>query len=84
MLCFNKSNSYFLSVIMNVIQVLSKLSDKERAAVMNMIENSSDDLTPIEIDYTIYQIPKKVADLINNLVDQISDISTMCSGGIAN
>ena len=57
------------------IEILEKLTKDEQDKLLSMVSNSSSDLTPIEIDGVIYQIPSQVSKLIDNLAMQIREIS---------
>ena len=59
----------------NAIEILEKLTKDEQDKLLSMVSNSSSDLTPIEIDGVIYQIPSQVSKLIDNLAMQIREIS---------
>ena len=59
----------------NAIEILEKLTKDEQDKLLSMVSNSSSDLTPIEIDGVIYQIPSQVSKLIDNLAMQIKEIS---------
>jgi len=55
----------------NVINELSMLSREEQEFIL---ENMSHEYNPIEIDGQVFMIPKEVNELIDNLVNQISEL----------
>ena len=54
-----------------VINELSMLSREEQEFIL---ENMSHEYNPIEIDGQVFMIPKEVNELIDNLVNQISEL----------
>ena len=59
------------------IEILGKLTAEEQVSVLEIISRSTSDLSPIEIDDIVYQIPYIVHDLIDNLALQIKELSTL-------
>ena len=59
------------------IEILGKLTMEEQESILKMISYSTSDLSPIEIDDIVYQIPDTVHDLIDNLALQIKELSTL-------
>jgi|TARA_R100001244_G_scaffold8172_1_gene10443 hypothetical protein len=59
------------------IEILGKLTMEEQESILKMISYSTSDLSPIEIDDIVYQIPYIVHDLIDNLALQIKELSTL-------
>ena len=59
------------------IAILGKLTAEEQVSILEMISKSTSDLSPIEIDDIVYQIPYIVHDLIDNLALQIKELSTL-------
>jgi hypothetical protein len=59
------------------IEILNKLTVEEQEFILDMISRSSSNLSPIEIDDVVYQIPDTVHDLIDNLSMQIKELSTL-------
>jgi len=59
------------------IEILGKLTMEEQESILKMISRSTSDLSPIEIDNIVYQIPDTVHDLIDNLALQIKELSTL-------
>ena len=59
------------------IEILGKLTMEEQESILKMISYSTSDLSPIEIDDIVYQIPDIVHDLIDNLALQIKELSTL-------
>jgi len=59
------------------IEILNKLTKDEQASVLKMISDSTSNLTPIEIDNVVYEIPFPVYDLIDNLALQIKEMSVI-------
>ena len=57
--------------------ILSKLSQDDQQSILNLISNSMHNLTPIEIDDTVYEIPTPVYKLIDNLAVQIKELSKL-------
>jgi hypothetical protein len=55
----------------NVINELSMLSREEQEFIL---ENMSHEYNPIEIDGQVFMIPKEVNELIDSLVNQISEL----------
>ena len=55
----------------NVINELSTLSREEQEFIL---ENMSHEYNPIEIDGHVFMIPKEVNELIDSLVNQISEL----------
>jgi hypothetical protein len=61
----------------NAIEALEKLPQADQDSLLAMISNSSFNLTHIEIDDTVYQIPVPVSQLIDNLALQIRELSVI-------
>jgi|TARA_R100001244_G_C5121672_1_gene123653 hypothetical protein len=59
------------------IDIISKLTAEEQSSILEIISRSASDLSPIEIDDIVYQIPDAVHDLIDNLAMQIKELSTL-------
>ena len=59
------------------IDIISKLTAEEQSSILEIISRSASDLSPIEIDDVVYQIPDAVHDLIDNLAMQIKELSTL-------
>ena len=59
------------------IEILCKLTAEEQISILEIISRSASDLSPIEIDDVVYQIPDTVHDLIDNLALQIKELSTL-------
>ena len=59
------------------MEILSKLTAEEQVSILSIISRSTYDLSPIEIDDVVYQIPETVHDLIDNLALQIKELSTL-------
>ena len=59
------------------IDIISKLTAEEKSSILEIISRSASDLSPIEIDDIVYQIPDAVHDLIDNLAMQIKELSTL-------
>lgn len=59
------------------LEILSKLTESEQSCILEMISNSTTDLTPIEINDIVYEIPFPVYDLIDNLALQIKEMSVI-------
>ena len=55
----------------NVIKELFMLSREEQEFIL---ENMSHEYNPIEIDGQVFMIPKEVNELIDNLVNQVSEL----------
>ena len=55
----------------NVINELSMLSREEQEFIL---ENMSHEYNPIEIDGQVFMIPKEVNELIDSLLNQISEL----------
>ena len=64
----------------NVINELSMLSREEQEFIL---ENMSHEYNPIEIDGQVFMIPKEVNELIDNLVNQISELKIKPKKAIA-
>ena len=56
------------------LEILSKLTKDEQSSILKMISDSTFNLTPIEIDSVVYEIPFPVYDLIDNLVIQVQEL----------
>ena len=65
------------STMQKDIEILGKLTAEEQVSVLEIISRSTSDLSPIEIDDVVYQIPDTVHDLIDNLALQIKELSTL-------
>jgi hypothetical protein len=65
------------SIMQKDIEILSKLTAEEQISILEIISRSASDLSPIEIDDVVYQIPDTVHDLIDNLALQIKELSTL-------
>jgi len=59
------------------LEILSKLTKDEQSSILKMISDSTFNLTPIEIDSVVYEIPFPVYDLIDNLAIQIKEMSLL-------
>ena len=59
------------------IDIISKLTAEEQSSILEIISRSASDLSPIEIDDIVYQIPDAVHNLIDNLAMQIKELSTL-------
>ena len=59
------------------IEILGKLTMEEQESILKMISYSTSDLSPIEIDDIVYQIPYIVHDLIDNLALKIKELYTL-------
>ena len=59
------------------LNILRKLSQDDQQSILNLISNSMHNLTPIEIDNTVYEIPTPVYKLIDNLAVQIKELSKL-------
>lgn len=59
------------------IDIISKLTAEEQTSILEIISRSASDLSPIEIDDVVYQIPDVVHDLIDSLAMQIKELSTL-------
>ena len=64
----------------SVIKELSMLSRKEQEFIL---ENMSHEYNPIEIDGHVFMIPKEVNELIDNLVNQLSELKIKPKKAIA-
>jgi hypothetical protein len=65
------------SIMQKDIEILSKLTAEEQISILEIISRSASELSPIEIDDVVYQIPDTVHDLIDNLALQIKELSTL-------
>lgn len=61
------------------LKILSKLSKSDQACILKLISKSTQNLTPIEIDNIVYEIPSPVYKLIDNLAIQIKELSSINS-----
>lgn len=59
------------------LKILNKLTEDEQSCILQMISNSTIELTPIEINNVVYEIPFPVYDLIDNLASQIKEMSSI-------
>ncbi len=64
----------------NVINELFRLSREEQEFIL---ENLSHEYNPIEIDGQIFMIPKEVNELIDSLVNQVSELKIKPKKAIA-
>jgi|TARA_R100000687_G_C6397703_1_gene140309 hypothetical protein len=64
----------------NVIKELFMLSREEQEFIL---ENMSHEYNPIEIDGQVFMIPKEVNELIDNLVNQVSELKIKPKKSIA-
>ena len=64
----------------NVIKELFMLSREEQEFIL---ENMSHEYNPIEIDGQVFMIPKEVNELIDSLVNQISELKIKPKKAIA-
>jgi len=64
----------------SVIKELSMLSREEQEFIL---ENMSHEYNPIEIDGQVFMIPKEVNELIDSLVNQISELKIKPKKAIA-
>ena len=64
----------------NVIKELFMLSREEQEFIL---ENLSHEYNPIEIDGQVFMIPKEVNELIDSLVNQISELKIKPKKAIA-
>ncbi len=72
-----------LGIMQKDIEILSKLNAEDQVSILEIISRSTSDLSPIEIDDAVYQIPSAVHNLIDNLALQIKELSTL-DGEITN
>jgi hypothetical protein len=59
------------------IEILEKLTKEDQSSILSMISSSTSNLTPIEIDSVVYEIPFPVYDLIDSLALQIKEMSVL-------
>ena len=64
----------------SVIKELSMLSREEQEFIL---ENMSHEYNPIEIDGQVFMIPKEVNELIDSLVNQVSELKIKPKKAIA-
>jgi|TARA_Y100000034_G_C6862477_1_gene392697 hypothetical protein len=64
----------------NLIKELFTLSREEQEFIL---ENMSHEYNPIEIDGQVFMIPKEVNDLIDKLVNQVSELEVKPKKSIA-
>ena len=62
--------------MVDVIDSLSNLSEKDIEEALKQISSNSEDMIPIEIDGVVYDIPLPVQYLIDNLALQIKELSS--------